>query len=84
MRPREKSIAGTKVAKKFTIQRYQHLLEQTGGATRENLFEIVGKIEDTFGCVPEEVICDLALRTGLSKTQIYGALTSYKDFRIQP
>ena len=69
--------------KEFKMETYQNLVKQSGGATRENLFILLGKVQDTFGCVPREVIRDLAARTGLSEARIYGALTSYRDFEVR-
>ncbi|MCK4294591.1 MAG: NAD(P)H-dependent oxidoreductase subunit E [Planctomycetes bacterium] len=66
----------------FKMNTYEKLLEHTGGATRENLFGVLGKVQDTFGYVPREVVRDLATRTGVSEARIYGALTSYRDFKI--
>jgi NADH:ubiquinone oxidoreductase subunit E len=68
--------------KKFKPQNYQNLLKGTSGVTRENLFSFLGKVQDAFGYVPREVVCDLAIRTGISETRIYGALTSYVDFKV--
>lgn len=62
------------------MQTYQKLLEKSGGVTRENLFVLLGEVQDTFGYVPREVVCDLAARTGVAEARIYGAVTSYRDF----
>ncbi len=69
--------------KEFKTQTYQNLLKSSGGVTRENLFGFLGKVQDAFGYVPREVVCDLAIRTGLSEARIYGALTSYTDFKVK-
>lgn len=68
---------------KFKMNRYEKLLEHTGGVTKENLFSVLGKVQDTFGCVPRAVVCDLAARTGIAEARIYGALTSYRDFTVE-
>jgi NADH:ubiquinone oxidoreductase subunit E len=68
--------------KEFKPQIYQNLIKSTGGVTRENLFSFLGKVQDTFGYVPREVVCDLAIRIGFSEARIYGALTSYVDFKV--
>lgn len=69
--------------KEFKIETYQKLLKQSNGVSVENLFIILGKVQDTFGYVPREVVRDLATRTGFSETRIYGALTSYRDFKVR-
>ena len=68
--------------RKFKMQTYQNLIKNSGGATKENLFSLLGKVQDEFGYVPREVVRDLASRTGLAEARIYGALTSYKDFKV--
>lgn len=68
---------------KFKMNTYEKLLEHTGGATSENLFGVLGKVQDTFGYVPRAVVCDLAARTGIAEARIYGALTSYRDFTVK-
>ncbi len=70
--------------KEFKRQAYQKLVEQSGGVSVESLFVLLGRVQDTFGCVPREVVRDLAARTGFSEALIYGALTCYKDFDVRP
>lgn len=65
------------------MQNYQNLVKRTGGATKENLFSLLGKVQDEFGYVPREVVRDLAAKTGVAEARIYGALTSYGDFKVQ-
>jgi NADH:ubiquinone oxidoreductase subunit E len=68
--------------KPFNMQTYRNLIESSGGATRENLFILLGQVQDAFGYVPNEAVRDLAQRTGVSEARIYGALTAYRDFKI--
>jgi len=69
---------------KFKMQTYQNLIRRSGGVTKENLFSLLGKVQDEFGYVPKEVVRDLASKTGLAEARIYGALTSYGGFKIAP
>jgi NADH:ubiquinone oxidoreductase subunit E len=68
--------------KTFDIQAYQDLIKDVGGITGENLFLFLGKVQETFGCVPSEVVRDVSMKTGFSEARIYGALTSYRDFKV--
>jgi len=70
--------------KEFDVEKYKNLVKQSGGSSAENLFIVLGKVQDTFGYVPREVVCDLSRKTGYSETRIYGALTSYRDFKVKP
>ncbi len=69
--------------KAYDAQAYQAILRRSGGARKENLFALLGSVQDEFGYIPKEIVCDLAARTGVSQTQIYGALTAYRDFKVQ-
>jgi len=68
--------------KTFNIQTYKNLIKEVGGLTVENSFLFLGKVQETFGCVPREVVRDVAMKTGFSEARIYGALTSYRDFKV--
>lgn len=70
--------------REINIETYRNLIKQSGGVNAENLFIILGKVQDTFGYVSREIVSDLAMKTGSSETQIYGALTSYRDFKVRP
>lgn len=68
---------------KFKMETYQNLVKDVGCVTAENLFMFLGKVQEVFGYVPREVVRDVATRTGFSETRIYGALTSYRDFKVR-
>ena len=68
--------------KQFDKQTYQNLLRSTGGVTKENLFVVLGRVQDSFGFVPKKVISDLSAKTGVAEARIFGALTSYGDFKV--
>jgi NADH:ubiquinone oxidoreductase subunit E len=67
---------------KFEIEKYQKLVKDAQCITAENLFVFLGKVQETFGYIPQEVVHDVATRTGFSEARIYGALTSYRDFKV--
>lgn len=68
--------------KTFDIQTYQNLIKDVGDITSENLFMFLGKVQEAFGYVPRDVVRDVAIKTGFSEARIYGALTSYRDFKV--
>ncbi len=70
-------------AKTFDLLSYRALVQRSGGAHQENLFMLLGDVQDEFGYVPKEVVRDLAAKTGVSETRIYGALTAYRGFRVR-
>ena len=67
----------------FTIEAYHQLVGQKGSVAEEELFLILGKVQDTFGCVPRAVVEDLASRSGAPVARIWGALTAYPGFQIE-
>jgi len=67
----------------FRMETYQNLINEHSPVTPENLFMLVGKIQDTFGYMPPKAVHDLAAKTGVAEARIYGALTSYKDFKLR-
>ena len=69
--------------KRFNMQTYQNLISEHSPVTLENLFVLVGKIQDTFGHIPTKAVHDLAAKTGVAEARIYGALTSYRDFKLR-
>ncbi|NOY83155.1 MAG: hypothetical protein GXP31_19335 [Kiritimatiellaeota bacterium] len=50
--------------------------------TAEDLFGILGQLQDELGCIPRAAIRDLAGRAGVSETRLFGAVTSYPDFLL--
>ncbi len=48
------------------------------------LLNILHSIQDNLGYIPQEAINDLCKSFNLSYAQLYGFITFYKDFRIQP
>jgi len=68
---------------KFRMEAYQNLVKDVGCVTAGNLFMFLGKVQETFGYVPHEVVQDVVAKTGFSETRIYGALTSYRDFKLR-
>lgn len=69
--------------KALNMRTYQNLIDEHSPVTAENLFVLVGKIQDTFGYVPARAVRDLADKTSVAEARIYGAVTSYKDFKLQ-
>jgi NADH:ubiquinone oxidoreductase subunit E len=68
---------------KSETKAYKNILKHAGDANKENLFMLLGQVQDALGYVPTDVICDIATRTGVSQARIYGALTSYGDFVVE-
>ena len=61
---------------------YRELIGSVGAIRQEDLFVILGKVQDVFGCIPKVVVADLAARSGVPETRIWGALTAYPGFTV--
>lgn len=60
------------------------IMEKYGESiAREDVFPILGKIQDAVGCIPRSSIEDICRKSGFSVTQIYGAVTAYPEFIIK-
>ncbi len=68
--------------KAFDIEAYHELLGRADPIAPEDLFLVIGKVQDTFGSVPRSVVQDLAARSGLGEARIWGALTAYPGFKV--
>ena len=59
------------------------LLEQRG-KDAESLISILQDIQKELGYVPEKAVDIVAKELGISPTRIYGIITFYEQFRLQP
>lgn len=59
------------------------LLEQRGKDI-ESLIRILQDIQKELGYVPEKAVDIVAAELGISPTRIYGIITFYEQFRLQP
>lgn len=48
------------------------------------LLPILHDVQSEFGCVPEHVIPVIARALNLSRAEVYGVVTFYHDFRVEP
>lgn len=71
------------MAEPFTPEAYARLLAGWGEVDAEDLFILVGRVQDTFGYVPRQVVEDLCERTAVPLARVYGGLTFFPDFRLE-
>ena len=50
----------------------------------EELIPILQKVQDAFGCLPEDSMLRIARFTGLPESQVYAVATFYAQFRFTP
>jgi NADH-quinone oxidoreductase subunit E len=51
---------------------------------RDQLINILQKVQETFRYLPEEAMCKVAAFVGIPVSQVYGVATFYALFRTQP
>jgi formate dehydrogenase subunit gamma len=54
------------------------------GNTPDQLIEILHKVQERLGCVPEDAVPALADALNLSRAEVHGVVTFYHDFRREP
>ncbi len=54
------------------------------GTNREALIHILQRVSATFGYLPEDAIRRVALRLSLSFSEVYGTVSFYKSFSLEP
>ena len=54
------------------------------GRELKDLTRILHKVQAEYGCIPAEAIQRIARHLNTTESEIYGVLTFYKAFRLQP
>jgi len=49
-----------------------------------DLIPILQKIQDSYGYLPPTVLMAMSRRTGIAATRIYGVITFYEQFHLEP
>jgi len=60
------------------------LLESVGSATEDKLIPILQNVQETYGYLPPEVLMEVSRRTGILTSRIYGVVTFYEQFHLEP
>jgi NADH:ubiquinone oxidoreductase subunit E len=61
----------------------QDILKDSGSSQRE-LIHILHKLQSRFGYIPPEAIGQISKRLRISESEIFGVLTFYKAFTLEP
>lgn len=71
-------------AEKQNWQAYQDILSRLEPLDEEDIFRLMGKVQDACGYIPREILEDVSVRFGRPTTELYGAVTAYPGFRLSP
>ncbi len=66
-----------------TTADFMKLLDEFGQSIQEDdLFRILGRVQDRFGGIPKDVVVELAERSGCPVARLYGVVTGYPGFKV--
>ncbi len=60
------------------------ILASTSEAGPENLIPTLHEIQEAYGYLPAEVLSELSRRSGIAASRIYGVVTFYEHFHLEP
>ena len=60
------------------------ILASTSEAGPDNLVPILHEIQEAYGYLPPEVLSELSTRSGIAASRIYGVVTFYEQFYLEP
>jgi len=60
------------------------ILAPTSETGPDNLIPVLHKIQEAYGYLPAEVLSELSRRSGIAASRIYGVVTFYEYFHLEP
>jgi CheY-like chemotaxis protein len=67
----------------FSMDALREMLPPEDPIPAEDVFILLGRIQDTFGRVPAAAVRELSRRSGMPEARLYGALTAYRGFAVE-
>ena len=60
------------------------IVDEMAPVTSSHIIPLLQRIQDAYGYLPRDVILEVAERTGLPASRIYGVATFYAQFHLKP
>jgi len=60
------------------------VVEELSPVTEGQIIPLLQRLQDVYGYLPRNVVLDVARRTGLPSSRVYGVATFYAQFRLKP
>jgi len=60
------------------------ILSRLGDVTADKLIPMLQEIQGEYGYLPPEVLMEASSRTGIPASRIYGVVTFYEQFHLEP
>jgi NADH-quinone oxidoreductase subunit E len=71
-------------AKIAPIEPALKIIEELSPITEGAIIPLLQRLQDVYGYLPQDVVLDVARRTGLPASRVYGVATFYAQFRLKP
>jgi len=66
------------------IEPAMKVIEELSPVTEGQIIPLLQKLQDVYGYLPRNVVLEVARRTGLPASRVYGVATFYAQFRLKP
>src|SRR5450759_3808771 len=60
------------------------ILDEMAPVREQDIIPLLQKLQDAYGFLPKEVIQEVAARTGLPASRLFGVATFYAQFYLKP
>jgi NADH:ubiquinone oxidoreductase subunit E len=60
------------------------IIEELSPVTEGQIIPLLQRLQDVYGYLPRNVVLEVARRTGLPASRVYGVATFYAQFRLTP
>lgn len=60
------------------------IIEELSPVTEGSIIPLLQRLQDKYGYLPRDVVLEVARRTGMPASRIYGVATFYSQFRLTP
>jgi len=71
-------------AKIAPIEPALKIIEELSPITEGAIIPLLQRLQDVYGYLPQTVVLEVARRTGLPSSRVYGVATFYAQFRLKP
>jgi len=60
------------------------VVEELSPVTEGQIIPLLQRLQDVYGYLPQDVVLEVARRTGLPASRVFGVATFYAQFRLKP
>lgn len=81
---RHMSAGGESASSSVSFGPALKILEEMAPVTEGAIIPLLQKIQGAYGYIPKDIVLDVARRTGLPASRMFGVATFYAQFRLKP